>query len=321
MIPIAASVLGFALARANSCTVASTRRLIIERRADWLLGLLVVIGWAGLVLLGLSIVAPDHFRLPAGLPLNALLVVGGIMLGVGAVINKGCFLGSVSQLSRGNSNYLLTLVGIAIALRLIEFKAGGPLPATARGTQQAGGAGIAGAIALVAFAMLAAYSVRSFLQRRRATMLALIIVGIAGGTIYALSPDWSYTSVLDRAVHGNFGGRIWYEESAALLLFGGALLSSSLRHKFDLVRPSVRAAAGCLAGGFLMGAGAKLIPGGNDALMLWSIPGLTAYGIVAYFVMIATIACLTVLMSSDRKWRTTGARTKLKPELPRVSGP
>jgi hypothetical protein len=275
-----------------------------------LLGLFFVIGWAGLVLLGLSTLAPNHFRLPADLPINALLVVGSMILGVGAVINRGCFLGSVSQLSRGDSNYLMTLIGIAIALRTIEFKAEGSLPAAARGTQQVGGAGIAGAIALVAFTLLATYSVRSFLKRRRATMLALIVVGLAGGTIYTLSPDWSYTSVLDRAVHGNFGGQIWYEESAALLLFGGALLSSSLRHKFNLVRPSARAATACLAGGFLMGAGAKFIPGGNDTLMLWSIPGLAVYGIVAYLIMIATIAGLTLLMSSGGIWRTTGAITK-----------
>jgi hypothetical protein len=260
-----------------------------------LLGLFFVIGWAGLVLLGLSTLAPNHFRLPADLPINALLVVGSMILGVGAVINRGCFLGSVSQLSRGDSNYLMTLIGIAIALRTIEFKAEGSLPAAARGTQQVGGAGIAGAIALVAFTLLATYSVRSFLKRRRATMLALIVVGLAGGTIYTLSPDWSYTSVLDRAVHGNFGG---------------ALLSSSLRHKFNLVRPSARAATACLAGGFLMGAGAKFIPGGNDTLMLWSIPGLAVYGIVAYLIMIATIAGLTLLMSSGGIWRTTGAITK-----------
>ena len=39
-----------------------------------------------------------------------------------------------------------------------------------------------------------------------------------------------------------------------------------------------------------MGCGAALVPGGNDSLLLWAIPGLTLYGTLAYFLMLATIA-------------------------------
>jgi hypothetical protein len=42
----------------------------------------------------------------------------------------------------------------------------------------------------------------------------------------------------------------------------------------------------------LMGAGAGYIPGGNDMLLLWSIPGLALYGAVAYLIMMATLAAL-----------------------------
>ena len=38
-----------------------------------------------------------------------------------------------------------------------------------------------------------------------------------------------------------------------------------------------------------MGVGAALVPGGNDMLLLWAIPGLTVYGALAYAVMLATI--------------------------------
>ena len=48
----------------------------------------------------------------------------------------------------------------------------------------------------------------------------------------------------------------------------------------------------CLAGGMLMGLAAKLIPGGSDMLLLWSIPGLALYGAVAYLIMLATLAAL-----------------------------
>ena len=39
-----------------------------------------------------------------------------------------------------------------------------------------------------------------------------------------------------------------------------------------------------------MGCGAALIPGGNDNLLLWAIPGLTLYGVVAFGLMLAVIA-------------------------------
>ena len=39
-----------------------------------------------------------------------------------------------------------------------------------------------------------------------------------------------------------------------------------------------------------MGLGAAVVPGGNDTLLLWSIPGLTLRGGLAYAVMLATIA-------------------------------
>lgn len=111
LIPMFAFPLGFALARANSCTVASTRRLVIDRRPDWLIGLLVAVSWAAFVLISFAAVAPANFPFPAEVPLSASLFAGGALLGFGALLNRGCFLGSVSQLGRGNLNYLLTFVG------------------------------------------------------------------------------------------------------------------------------------------------------------------------------------------------------------------
>jgi hypothetical protein len=39
-----------------------------------------------------------------------------------------------------------------------------------------------------------------------------------------------------------------------------------------------------------MGCGAALVPGGNDTLLLWAIPGLTVNGALAFAVMLAVIA-------------------------------
>jgi uncharacterized protein len=57
-----------------------------------------------------------------------------------------------------------------------------------------------------------------------------------------------------------------------------------------LQRPEWRRGLRCAGGGLIMGCGAALVPGGNDSLLLWAIPGLTIYGALAYLFMLVTIA-------------------------------
>jgi len=301
--PVAGLLLGVSLVRANSCTVASTRRLVIERRADWLLGLLVAISWAGFVLLGFAFLTPINLRFPTDVPITMSLVTGSILLGVGALLNKGCFLGSVSQLCRGNLNYLLTLTGITLALSTYSHA-----PDTvdlARGRYAAEAITAVhltwyGCLAALLFCVMIAFSLIKLHRRRTITMMALIMVGISGGFIYSFNPDWSYTSMLDRAVHGNLTVRSWPLEVGAASMFVGAIFSSILGSKFTIIRPSFLVSTGCLLGGFLMGLGAKMIPGGNDTMMLWSIPGLAGHGLAAYLIMILTIASGFGLLSLVR---------------------
>ena len=51
-----------------------------------------------------------------------------------------------------------------------------------------------------------------------------------------------------------------------------------------------------LVGGLLMGLGAAMVPGGNDVLVLHSIPGLSPHALPAYVAMIAGIAGVMGIM-------------------------
>lgn len=290
--PAAALVLGAALARANSCTVASARRLVFEHRVDWLVGLAVAICWAGLTMTMFAAALPQVVRLPAQLPLSWTLIAGGVLLGIGATINQGCFLGSVARLGRGDLGYGFTLVGIAVAMAL---KAHGQLWFMPQIPMNNGmllrPAGDLHWAAML-FAPIALFGWMRWVRHRRSTMLALIVVGIAGGTVYACNPDWSYSSGLYKVFANGARMQTLLEESGAIAVLAGVAISAKFSRRFNLRLPSTGPVVAKLSGGLLMGLGALLIPGGNDTLMLWAIPGLTIYGLVAYGVMIATIAAL-----------------------------
>jgi hypothetical protein len=57
-----------------------------------------------------------------------------------------------------------------------------------------------------------------------------------------------------------------------------------------------------LGGGVLMGAGAALVPGGNDALVLHALPSLLPHAALAYTAMVAGISC--ALLPSQALHRT-----------------
>jgi toxin CptA len=270
--------------------------MVIEGRLDWLLGLGIAVSWAGLTMTVFAVALPQVVVLPAQMPLTWAVISGGAILGLGATINQGCFLGSVARLGRGELDYLFTLIGIALAMALAPrvlpwLEATGPMPAGARTFRSSSNL----FMAAIPFLPLALFGIWRWRQHRRQTMLALIVVGIAGGTVYACNPDWSYSSGLFRVVTSGVRPGTLLAESAALAVVLGVAISAALGNRFELCLARTRTNAARLLGGFLMGTGALLVPGGNDTLMLWAIPGLTLYGLVAYAVMIATIMMLLKL--------------------------
>ena len=126
-------------------------------------------------------------------------------------------------------------------------------------------------------------------DRAAARWLALL-AGLLAGLVYARHPGWSYGTVLDALAHGRLSRMDWSANLSALLLFAGALAGAWLAGSFRLQRPAWRRGLRCAAPQPMISPPAALVPGGNDSLLLWAIPGLTIYGTLAYFLMLATIA-------------------------------
>ena len=77
--------------------------------------------------------------------------------------------------------------------------------------------------------------------------------------------------------------------AAWITTIAGAVAAAHRRKRWRPQRVTVSDAAKTTIGGFLMGLGAAVIPGGNDGLILAALPALSVGGAVAYVVMLATI--------------------------------
>ncbi|MBS0387789.1 MAG: YeeE/YedE family protein [Proteobacteria bacterium] len=280
-----AFALGAALSRTSLCAVAGVQQAVAARDYAGLQRLALAACGAGVVLLLLAGLRPGEVLLPGAVPFHAGLIMGGVLLGVGALLNGGCYLGSVLYLGSGNLNFLFTLAGIGAGVRITELLRWFPdsaatLPHAAMGTLWMFGAS---GFTLVIAALL--------LRRVRSVAAWLAVAtGVLAGLVYARRPGWSYGTVLESLAHGRHALMDWSANLSALLLFAGALAGAALAGRFHLQRPTLLRALRCAAGGLVMGFGAALVPGGNDMLLLWAIPGLTIYGVLAYLVMLAVIA-------------------------------
>jgi len=294
IIPLA-FILGFALARAATCTVAATGRLIIAGKSDWMVGLFVVAAWSAIVLFGVQNYTNIGINLPYDIFLSWQMILASMIMGVGAFLNRACFVGTISKIGTGDFAYLLTFAGLALVLWLGRL----PLWDDVIFIDQQKNPLFDDRIRMVflfLFALTAGYSLLQIIKHKKRAMFALLTVGISAALIFGTTDHWGYTSVVDNLVSGSGLSTGMALELSVLALFGGAMLSSWLKDRFKPRFASKTMAAMNFTGGFLMGLGAIAVPGGNDLLLLWVIPGMALYGFVAYGVMIATIAAIMMVM-------------------------
>ena len=295
-------LLGALLSRVSLCTVAAAQQAVGSRDLGGLARLAIAASASGVVLLACAALAPDMMRLPPDLPLGWGIVLGGLALGLGALLNGGCYLGTVLYLGTGNLNFLFTLVGIGLSLHAAA--AWLPLPpASGPGLRMAMGTAWFAGLGLFALVILAVF----YARRARGLWVALS-AGVLAGFVFARQPGWSYGTVLAALIRAGAHPPALRSTAAALVLFGGAIGGAVLSGRFRVQAPAAVRALRCLVGGAIMGFGAALVPGGNDNLLLWAIPGLAAYGFLAYGMMLASILAAFALAAC---WpRTARARAQ-----------
>jgi uncharacterized protein len=281
--------LGALFSRVSLCAVAAMQQLVVGRDAAGLGRLLLAASGAGLSLLLLAGLLPGRVWLPADAPFRYGVFAGGALLGLGALVNGGCYLGSVLYLGTGNLNYVFTLAGIAVGLRVVATELPSSFVAMS-GLRMP--MGLEWFLGLGGFALAIIFVLRG---KRVATSWPALLAGLLAGLVYARQPGWSYGALLQSLLQGRPGLMHWRDNLSALALFGGAVAAAQAAGRAHWQRPALPRALRCSAGGFTMGCGAALVPGGNDTLLLWAIPGLTLYGVLAYATMLVTIGLAFLL--------------------------
>lgn len=283
---MAGAVLGASAHRAGLCTVKAVAEVMTTGRGHilwsflkaslWTAGILALAGPAGL--------APDL----AMRPITVAAIVGGVIFGLGAGLNGACAISTLTRLADGHVVMLFTLAGWVLGMIAVA----GALPRI-HVTAEAAGRPVWLILLLTAWML---WEMGRLIRRARddglsllaahwPLSLAVLLLSLANAFLLLIGGPWSFTATVLCATHAAVldaceqGMRLWLISLAAVTAMA---LSARLRHSFRLRGLRAGAALRHLMGGAAMGAGAALIPGGNDGLIFFGLPALSPHALPTY---------------------------------------
>jgi len=312
-----AFILGFVANRTTLCAVKAVDEILFQRHAKVMVSFGKIILWA----YGTSIILELTFgivptqTIKYNLNLQALL--GGLILGTGAVLNGGCALHTLIRLGRGDLGMLISITGISASVFLLSSIQS--IIPTISITSTISSFSVAAPYKLILsiivmvwmavefFRLFQRYKISQWRTRLLAECYQLstasAILGICNGVLFAVVGTWSYTYTLITSVAA-LSSQTSHTNAVPVLLWGltltllvGIAVSSFIKGKLSIIfKPQINWLR-YFIGGMLMGLGALLIPGGNDVLLLSGIPGGSPHAIPAYLCMLLGIGISLLIKS------------------------
>lgn len=292
---LCAGVMGFAIQRGGTCMVAAIGQVVIDRRADRLIALGEACLWVAACLSAAALGGWNQ-ALPRSLPVTISTVAGGILLGLGAFLNRACVFGAIARLGSGEAAYAATPIGFfvgCLTIQPIVVATGAPSNVVSPGPAL-------WMLLAISLPVLAWRSVRiggAFRTKMLAAHVwsphvATAVIGITFAIMTLAVGSWAYTDALAQLARG-----MAMDSGARTVLFlgllGGAIIGGWTAGRIRYRRPSAALVARCFAGGLAMGWGSILIPGGNDGLILIGLPFALPFAVVALGAMTVTIGLAT----------------------------
>jgi uncharacterized protein len=311
---VLAIALGFAAHRASICTVRAVAEVMTARTAHMFACLGKSVLWVGAVTLPFIWLVPSSATNLTGWPFTLAAMAGGLLFGIGAGINGACAYSTMARLADGDLRMLATIgafaFGVLAYATLIDWHwVVRPSP-----TPTSLGSAIIAAAVLAA--ILVAWALYEFVRlwRTRQPELGItkrilavqyrlsttaLIMGVATAVLILLYGPLGYTSTFEQVIEATFGTRPWPTTVRWILIIAilaGMVLSTVQRGTFRLDWRPQRGWLQNIGGGFLMGLGVALTPGGNDALVLYGIPSWSPHALPAYGALVIGIAAGLLLM-------------------------
>lgn len=230
-------------------------------------------------------------------------LVGGLIFGLGAAVNGGCTISTVSRFSSGDFRMLFTILGWLAGWILWESSGFdfvprilGPPPPLLAWLPVIG-------LLVITIIFYLKLSIRWSLWN------GVMVVGVISGALFSMQPEWPPSNfLLDLSLgilHHSTDGLPSIERILIMaMMLLGMNIGALYYRKFAWISVNLHAAVKHLAAGVLMGVGASLSLGGNDIQILLAIPAISPGGFTALIGMVSGI-WLGLLLTKYTSIRTS----------------
>lgn len=290
-------LMGLAIQRGGTCTVAAIHEIVHKRTANRVKALIETSLW---ILAGELILYHLGFSLP---PVNnwyigTATVLGALLLGLGAFINGACAVGTIARIGNREWDFIAMIPGFFVGAYLLGQC---NLPNLAPRHLDLQSTPILSTWFLIIMGSL--ILLRGIILSRKGfhPYVLTILIGIFFLGLIIIDKAWSYTDLLvDLALfkHQNDWSRTTL--FAALLI--GAVVSGHFQDSkhFSLKKASPNIYKRFI-GGAIMGVATFILPGSHDTLILLYMPMLLGYAWLGFIVMACTILICKLLQQKLEK--------------------
>ncbi len=303
-----AAMLGFAAHRASICTVRAVSEMIGARTAYMLASIGKSAVWVIALTLPILLLMPAIGGIGWGWQLTATALAGGFLFGLGAAINGACAYSTMARLVDGEVRMVVSVVGFALGIFVFaalldrQWIAKPARTPALIGSLQTWLAVLSIVVlAWAAYELVRVWRSRPPGQKLKNLVLApqyrlstaALVIGAGGSIVFLLIGAPGYTITVQNAVEGLIGMGAVPSAPRWILLFAvlaGMLISTLQRGSFHVDWRPQSGWLRNLSGGAMMGLGTAMIPGGNDALVLYSIPSFSPHALPAYGALIVGAA-------------------------------
>ena len=300
-------LLGTAIQRGNTCTVVAVDDIV--HRRSWNRFLAIASAWflvaGGLVLLTMGTGTTIHARV---FPVTVWSAVGGVLLGLGAVVNGACTTGTIARIGSGEYTFLLTVLGFYLGC-LLTPHVFGSTAVTHTGSPAVTTSLNYPAPTLVFFAVVLGLdlyrlirgkheSISDFLHKAWDPRTAILLVAILFVALVQLVGPWAYTELLGELSRADTSEALPQLLFLAALVAGAVVAGKSMRGN-RLIGPLRPKIIRCTIGGVVMGAGFSVAPGAFDGLTLLGQPLLLPFAWAVMGVVYATVLLGVLYLRSD----------------------